>query len=166
MSRTGITDARIRALRPRKSAYDVRDAKLRHFGLRVLPSGGKRFFVHCQHRGERIWKIVGDAAAMDVGEARSRARGTLAAIRRGKDVPRDPGETLFEVAAGAAFERRRRVWKARTLAVNRSYLHREILPHLVGRQVAEIDRKDDGNWFASRCATQWRPTAGCRCSPS
>ena len=82
MPRTGLTDARIRALRPRKSAYDVRDAKLRGFGLRVLPSGGKRFFVHCQHRGERVWKIVGEAAAMDVREARSRARRTLAAIRR------------------------------------------------------------------------------------
>ena len=55
MPRTGLPDARIRPLRPRKSAYDVRDAKLRGFGLRVLPSGGKRFFVHCQHRGERIW---------------------------------------------------------------------------------------------------------------
>ena len=162
MPRANLTDARIGALRPRKSAYDIRDGRLRGFGVRVLPSGGKRFFVHCQHRGERVWKIVGDAAAMDVREARSRARGTLAAIRRGEDAPRDPGETLFEAVAEAASERHGRVWKARTLAVNRSYLRRQILPHFAGRQVAEIDRRDVGNWFASLAAT---PVAADRSMP-
>ena len=76
MARTDLTDARIGGLRPRNSAYDIRDGKLRDFGLRVLPSGGKRFFLHCQQRGERVWKIVGDAATMDVREARSRAAHT------------------------------------------------------------------------------------------
>ena len=28
----------------------------------MSPSGRKQFFIHCQHRGERFWKIVGDAA--------------------------------------------------------------------------------------------------------
>ena len=77
-------------------------------------------------------------------------------------MPRDPGETLFEVVAEAAFERRRRVWKARTLVVNRSYLHRQILPHFSGRQVSEIDRKDVANWFASLRAT---PVAADRSMP-
>ena len=65
MPRTDLTDARVRALKPRKTAYDIRDGKLRGFGLRVLPSGGKRFFVHCQHRGERVWKTIGDTTFMD-----------------------------------------------------------------------------------------------------
>ena len=81
MSRTTLTDARVTALRPRKSAYDTRDSKLAGFGVRVLPSGSKRFFIHCQHRGERVWKIVGDANSMSVGEARRRA---------GDDADRDP----------------------------------------------------------------------------
>ena len=59
-----LTDARVRALRPRPSAYDTRDAKLRGFGVRVLPSGAKRFFLHIQHRGQRVWNIVGDANAI------------------------------------------------------------------------------------------------------
>ena len=66
MPRTDLTDARVRALKPRKVAYDIRDGKLRGFGLRVLPSGAKRFFVHCQHRGERVWKTIGDTTSMDV----------------------------------------------------------------------------------------------------
>ena len=85
MARTALTDARIGALRPRKIAYDIRDGKLGGFGVRVLPSGRKRFFIHCQHRGDRVWKIVGVAEDMTVGEARSSAVRTLAAIRCGED---------------------------------------------------------------------------------
>ena len=91
--------------------HGIRDGKLRGFGLRVLPSGRKRFFIHCQHRGERVGKIVGDAGSMDVGEARSRAVEMLAAIRRGKDTPLPAGDTLFETVAEAAFGRYEQVWK-------------------------------------------------------
>ena len=162
MPRTDLTDARILALKPRKTAYDIRDGKLRGFGLRVLPSGAKRFFVHCQHRGERVWKIIGDTAVMDVSEARSRAVTMLAAIRLGEDPPRDPIETLFEVVAQAAFERRGRIWKPGTLAVNRAYLRSQILPHFAGRQIADIDSRDVANWFASLRAT---PVAADRSMP-
>ena len=162
MPRTDLTDARVRALKTRKTAYDIRDGKLRGFGLRVLPSGAKRFFVHSQHRGERVWKIIGDADAIDVREARSRAVTMLATIRMGENPPRDPAETLFEAVAEAAFERRSRLWKAGTLAVNRGYLRRQILPHFAGRQVADIDSRDVANWFASLRAT---PVAADRSMP-
>ena len=85
MPRTTLTAARVTALRPRKSPYDTRDSKLTCFGVRVLPSGRKRFFIHCQHRGERVWRIVGDANSMSVTDARRRADEMLAAIRRGED---------------------------------------------------------------------------------
>lgn len=84
MPNVTLTDARIRALAPRKSAYDVRDRKLRGFGVRVLASGRKRFFVHCQHRGKRVWKIVGNAGAVSVADARPRAAAIIAALRRGE----------------------------------------------------------------------------------
>ncbi len=162
MSRVVLTNARLKALRPRKATFDVRDGKTRGFGVRVLPSGRKRFFVHCQHRGERVWQIVGDAATMDVGEARSRALATLAAIRRGEAPLRDPARTLFEVVAETVFERYRRLWKPRTLEVNRSYLKRQILPRFRGRQVADIGRRDVVDWFASLRAT---PVAADRSMP-
>ena len=113
MARTALTDARIGALRPRKIAYDIRDGKLGGFGVRVLPSGRKRFFVHCQHQGERIWKIVGDAATTSVNGARSRAAQTIAAIRRGEEAPRDPAETHFEAIAETVFEALRGSLEAR-----------------------------------------------------
>ena len=162
MPKVILTDARVKALRPRRTAFDIRDGKLRAFGVRVLPSGRKRFFVHCQHRGDRVWKILGDAATMSVYEARSSAVQTIAAIRRGEDPPRDPAETLFEAVAETVFERYRRLWKPGTLDVNRCYLKNQILPHFQGRQVADIDRRDVRDWFASLRAT---PVAADRSMP-
>ena len=162
MARITLTAARVTAFRPRKSAYDTRDGKLTGFGVRVLPSGCKRFFTHCQHRGERVWRIVGDADSMSVGEARRRAEDLLAAIRRGEDAPPHPGETLFEAVAETVFERYQRVWKAGTLEVNRGYLRNQILPSFLGRPVADIDSREVRNWFASLRAT---PVAADRSMP-
>ncbi len=162
MPRTTLTAARIKALRPRKTPYDIRDTKLRGFGVRVLPAGGKRFFVQCQHLGERVWKIIGDAGTMSLDEARASAVETLAAIRRGEEPPHRPDETLFEAVAGTVFGRHARLWKAGTLKVNQCYLRNQLLPHFAGRQIADIDRQEVRNWFASLRAT---PVAADRSMP-
>ena len=162
MPRTTLTDARVRALTSRKTVRDVRDRKLRGFGVRVSPSGRKQFFIHCQHRGERIWKIVGDAGTMSVTEARSVADEMLVAVRRGEVAPQAPGETLFEAVAEITFRRHERVWKPGTLAVNRNYLRNKIMPHFAGRPIADIDRQEVRNWFACLRAT---PVAADRSMP-
>ena len=162
MPRTILTDARVGALKPRKSSYDVRDGKLRGFGVRVTPSGKKRYFVHCQHKGERIWKIVGDADAMGIREARSLSETELAAIRRGKPASPRPEEALFEAVAETVFRQYERVWKPRTLAVNRGYLRNQIVPRFAGRNIADIDSRDVRGWFASLAAT---PVAADRSMP-
>ncbi|MDE0175183.1 MAG: site-specific integrase [Defluviicoccus sp.] len=162
MPRTNLTDARVIALKPRRTAYDIRDAKLKGFGVRVLPSGRKRFFVHCQHRGERVWKMLGDAGAVSVKEARSRAAGTLASIRRGEPVPTLPDETLFESVAETVFERYGRLWKPGTLYVNRKYLRSQILPHFRERPIDDIDPREVRKWFAALHAT---PVAADRSMP-
>ena len=162
MPRTTLTEARVKALKPRKSVREVRDGKLRGFGVRVSPSGRKRFFIHCQHRGERVWKIVGDASTMSVADARSVASGMLATVRRGREVPPSPGETLFEAVAETAFRRHEGVWKPGTLAVNRSYLRNSLLPHFAGHPVTAIDRQEVRNWFALLRAT---PVAADRSMP-
>lgn len=145
MTTLTFTDARIRALKPRRSARDIRDSKLRGFGVRVLPSGRKRFFVHCQHEGRRVWKIVGDAGNIGAEEARSRAAAMLAAIRHDRPMPALPEEAVAE----AAFRRHERTWKPRTMLVNHGDLRNQILPRFAGRQVAEIARTDVVRWFAS-----------------
>ena len=107
MPSTALSEARIRALKPRDSAYDIRDAKLRGFGVRVLPSGARRFFIHSQHRGERFWKIVGDANTMRLEEARACAISTLGAIRRGENASDRLADARFEGVAAMVFERKR-----------------------------------------------------------
>ena len=162
MSKITLTAARVEALRPRETSRDIRDAKLRGFGVRVSPSGRKRFFIHCQHRGERFWKIVGDVGSMSIEEARSVAGDMLAAIRRGGYVPSSPSEALFEAVAERVFRRHERVWKPGTLQVNRGYLRNQLLPHFIGRPIAGIDRQEVRNWFARLRAT---PAAADRSMP-
>ena len=162
MPKTTLTDARVKALKPRKTIREVRDGRLRGFGVRVSPSGRKRFFIHCQHRGERIWKIVGNVGTMSIAEARSLAGEMLAAVRRGDDVPVSPDETLFEAVAETAFRRHERVWKPGTLHVNRNYLRNRIMPHFAGRPIADIDRQEVRNWFTRLRAT---PVAADRSMP-
>ena len=149
MSRLTLTDARVRALKVRKSAYQIHDLKLKGFGVRVLPSGAKRFFLHTQRRGQRSWNIVGDANAVSVAEARSRAASMLATIRG--DVPVD--SPPFETVAEAVFRRYARVWKPQTQYVNRSYYRCTLAPWFAGRPVADIGRQEVERWFASLQAT-------------
>ena len=162
MPNIALTDARVKSLKPRKRAFDIRDAKLRAFGLRVLPSGAKRFFIHVQHHGERVWRIVGDANVVHVADARAHAVSMLAAIKHVTDVSAPTETTRFETVAEAVFRRYARVWKPRTLEVNRTYLRRQILPWFAGQPIGDIRRHDVQRWFASLRAT---PAAADRAAP-
>ena len=163
MAAIRLTQGRVDTLRPRKTVRNVRDAELKGYGVRIMPSGTKRYFIHSQHRGHRIWKIVGDAAVMTEADARARARTMLAALRDDRDMEAEvSGDALFETVAEEVFIRYGRRWKPRTLAVNRRYLHNQILPFFAGRPVAEIDREEVQRWFRSLHAT---PAAANRSVP-
>ena len=163
MATIRLSERRVDALKPRKSAYDVRDRELKGFGVRVLPSGAKRYFVHTQHRGRRVWKIVGRAGFIGLDEARARTRTLLAAIRNGNDdQAAAPPDTPFETVGAEVFRRYARNWKPSTLRVNRSYYRNQILPWFQGRPVAGITARDVKQWFASLHET---PVAADRSAP-
>ena len=163
MAAIRLTQRRVDTLRPRKSVRNVRDAELKGYGVRIMPSGTKRYFIHSQHRGHRVWKIVGDAAVMTEAEARARARSMLAALRDDRDIEAEvSGDALFETVAEEVFSRYGRRWKPRTLAVNRRYLRNQILPFFAGRPIAEITREEVQRWFHSLHAT---PAAANRSAP-
>ncbi len=157
-----LNQVRVNALKPGRSTFDIRDIDLKGFGVRVLPSGGIRYFIHSQYRGRRIWKIVGRAEVMSADEARMLATALLAAVRRGEDAPALPEETVFEAVAEEVFRRYGRNWKPRTTTVNRGYYRNQILPWFQGRQIAEITHRDVQEWFASLHAT---PVAADRSAP-
>ena len=145
-----LNERRVDTLKPRKSGYDVRDRELKGFGVRVLPSGAKRYFVHSQYRGRRVWKIVGQAGSIGVDEARSRARVVLASMRNGTDEQAAaPQDTAFEIVGDEVFRRYARNWKPSTLKVNQNYYRNHILPWFEGRPIADIAAHDVRRWFAS-----------------
>ena len=50
MATARLSQRRVDALKIRKSAYDIRDPELKGFGVRVLPSGAIRYFIHTPAR--------------------------------------------------------------------------------------------------------------------
>ena len=88
MANLRLTQRRVNSFKPGKSVREFRDAELHGFGVRVLPTGRKRYFIHSQHNGQRVWKTIGNADDMTLKEARERARSHLAALRNGEP---DPG---------------------------------------------------------------------------
>jgi len=139
------------------------DRDLKGFGVRVLPSGAKRYFIHSQHRGRRVWKIIGEAGSIGADEARARARTLLATIREGSDdeIAGAP-DIAFETVADEVFQRYARNWKPSTLKVNRGYYHNQILPRFRGRLIGGITAHDVRHWFASLHNT---PVAADRSAP-
>ena len=162
MATVRLTDARIRALKPLHTTRDIRDSDLKGFGIRIMPSGRRRFFIHTQCDGRRIWKIIGGPEEMSLQEARDAARSALAAIRTGKPAVTLPGETLFEVVAEDMFRRYSRHWKPSTCKINGYYLRNQILPWFGDMQIADITGKDVQDWHASLSAT---PVAADRSAP-
>ncbi len=163
MATLHLTQHRVDRLKPRKAILDVRDTELKGFGIRIMPSGARRYFIHSQHEGRRLWKTFDDADTVTVAQARHRARAMLAAYRNGEST--DSGiekDALFETAAQEALAHYERLWKPGTLRVNRNYLHRQILPFFAGRMISAITRQDVAAWFRSLHAT---PAAANRSAP-
>ena len=163
MANIRLSQRRVDSLKKRRRTYDVRDGGLKGFGVRVLPSGRKSYFVHVQHDGERVWKQIGETDVLSEPEARARAVSTVAVLRNGEQGIASPlDETLFEAVAEEVFRGYGRHWKPRTLEVNRGYLKKQILPWFEGRQIADITRDDVQRWFRSLRAT---PVAADRSAP-
>ena len=151
MPKRRLTQDLVDALEPDGSVREFRDTQLRGFGVRIMPSGRKSWFLHAQHDKRRKWMKLGEAATMRLAKARTLARARLATLRnRNPSRPPDASaEIPFEDVAEAAFRRHARFWKPGTMEVNRYYLKNQILPHFAGRPVAAITHDDVQKWFAS-----------------
>ena len=163
MPKNHLTQQQVDALKPDKKTRDIRDSVIRGFGVRVLPSGRRRFFLHSQVDGKRIWHPIGDADDMTLKCARERAASILASrSRAGENSDAATTSILFEDVADEVFRRYGRHWKPRTLRVNLGYYRNQILPWFKGRAIGDIVRRDVQRWFASLHAT---PVAADRSAP-
>ena len=163
MPTSRLTQQRVDSLKPRTEILDARDSIIKGFGVRVLPSGRKGYFLHSQVDGKRVWQSIGDAGDMTLERARERAMSLLASRSRNDGAsPASAASVLFEDVAEEVFRRYRRHWKPRTLRVNLGYFRNQILPWFRGRAIGEITRRDVQRWFASLHAT---PVAADRSAP-
>ena len=154
MPKNRLTQRRVDALKPRKKTLDVRDSVIRGFGVRVLPSGRKRYFLHSQVDGRRVWQSTGDAHAVTLERAQEQATSFLTSRSRSDEALPDHGQAiLFEDVADEVFRRYKRHWKPSTLKVSRHYYRKQVLPWFKGRAIGGITRRDVQRWLASLHAT-------------
>jgi integrase len=144
---TKLTKRVVDAAEVRPGDYFVWDGDLPGFGLRVFPSGRKRYIV--QYRaGRRSRRIsLGPSTVLTCEQARSQAIAILAACRSGDDpaIKREMGRnsiTVRELAERFDEEHIALRLKPSTAKGYRRMLARVILPTLGNHRVSEVTRAD------------------------
>lgn len=144
---TKLTKRVVDAAEVRPGDYFIWDGDLPGFGLRVFPSGRKRYIV--QYRaGRRSRRIsLGPSTVLTCEQARSQAIAILAAARKGDDpaAGRDAGRkaiTVRELADRFEEEHIDLRLKPSTAKGYKRLLERFVIPVLGNHRVTEVTRAD------------------------
>jgi integrase len=142
-----LTKRAVDAAPARDVDYFIWDDELPGFGVRIFPSGRKRYVV--QYRaGRRPRRInIAPTSALPCEQARTRAMGIIAAVKAGEDpaAKRDADREAITVKElSERFEREHisiRL-KSNTAASYRRLLERDILPAIGKHRVIDVTRAD------------------------
>jgi integrase len=167
-----LTEARVKAARPRARRYTIADQTVPGLYLRVTPVGAKSWVVRGRVGGGRAarqrWVTVGPVAKVTLAEARTKAKALLGAMASGRDPKLEcaAGETVKD--ALDRYERvlaRRKIVKradvVSSLRRNLARLHdvpvRELRrEHIVGIMSSIADRGRPGAAaFFRKNVTAW-----------
>jgi integrase len=86
VSGVALTDLQIRKLVPRpRERFEVWDARLPGFGVRIAPTGTKSFILVYRHKGRPRRMTLGRYPVLSLADARKRAIEALAGLARGAD---------------------------------------------------------------------------------
>lgn len=103
MARKGLSDAGVRALKPRAKQFVFPDPELTGHYIRVMPAGTKAYVVVARDlAGKQKWATIATVDRMPIAEARERARTALTRIQEGKPAfeTAATAETVQDVAEG------------------------------------------------------------------
>lgn len=136
-----FTDRGLRALAVRDIPYRVTEGGSDPgFGVRVMPSGVKTFFLRYSLHGTRRYHNLGEWPAVTLAEARREARRVRTRITRGEDPRLHTGERRIGSVAElverylADLERR----GGRTVHTTRNLFARDLLPAIGSMPAAEV----------------------------
>lgn len=134
-----LTDISVRKARPKDKRYDLYDAVLRGFGLRVATVGTKTWFVMRRINGRMVRHSLGRYPELSLAKARQSATEALALMAAGEH-PRAESADLFETAMAEWLKRDQ--GKNRSLRTVRNAMSKHALPAFRGKPINKIRKAD------------------------
>ena len=134
-----LTDLAVRKARPKDKRYDLYDAALRGFGVRVATSGAKTWFVMRRVNDRMVRYSLGRYPEYSLTEARAAAAAALKRMTEGEHPHADKA---------AMFDEMLEEWLTRDQAKNRSVadvrnaMTKHALPAFRGRPIDAIRKAD------------------------
>ena len=132
MSATKLTKRSVDAVEPRQRRFDIWDAELKGFGLRVEASGTKTYILRYRPQGFgpgalKRFLVIGRHGAITPDEGRGRAKALLGAVAGGQDPAGDRTQIKTAVTVGALVElflnehvkTKRKPWRSMNFAIGR-----------------------------------------------
>lgn len=140
--RKRLTDAGVRALKPRAQRYAFPDPQLVGHYVRVQPSGVKSFVAVARSpAGKQVWSTIGAADVMKIGEAREKAREAIKRVRAGEPAFEALPDS-FAAVADMWIKRYAEPRGLRSLTDIRQMLVNHVLPAWGDRPFTSIRRSD------------------------
>ena len=132
------------------------DSELKGFGVRVFPSGAKKFVAKFRTKGGRQrWLKIGTFGAITPAQARERAKIELAKVAAGEDPAHDRDQVRASITvgqmcdrymeaagAGLVLGRKGTPKKASTISTDRSRIDAHVKPLLGQLKANEVTRAD------------------------
>jgi integrase len=148
MRRLKLTKTVVETAQPEKDPYELRDAAIPGFLLKVTPTGRKVFMVaYAANNGQRRKPAIGRFGEITVEQARAIAQDWLADVRKGKDPGAEKSAARRAPTVKELFERFITDYseprnKPSTVDANRGYGRLHIIPHFGQIKVSDVTRAD------------------------
>ena len=134
-----FTDAYIRNLKPADARYDVYDANLAGFGLRVSPTGTKSWIVLSRNQNRKTRATLGRYPQLSLADARQRAMTSLQMMADG-EFNREKSFDTFEQALEEWYSKDQS--QNKSFAQVRSAVELHVRPALENYKLKDIQKRD------------------------